>query len=292
MNLFRLPSAGRLLAGVLSLGLLLGASVALADAPVRVYVASTGSDGAVGSRTAPKRTFQAAHDAVAAGGEIVVLDTAGYGVLLINKSVTVTVPPGVNGFIVPNIDPSHSTFGVRVDAASTDVVTLRGLVITGTDPSAPVVGIDMFTVGTLRVEDCTLSRMQIGIRAFGGLNPYLIVTRSRAYDLMIGIGAVFPTEMMVTDCKIDGCSSDGIYVNNNGSSSPSTVTVSRCALSDCDNGIRMRGEGATAYVDGCTIFANNYGVATNNNGFLITRGNNSFAGNVNDGAFVASIPAR
>ncbi|MBV9126632.1 MAG: hypothetical protein JO117_00960, partial [Verrucomicrobia bacterium] len=63
----------------------------------KIFVASYGNDASDGSRGSPKRNFQAAHDAVAAGGEIVVLDTAGYGALSITKSVAVTVPPGVNG---------------------------------------------------------------------------------------------------------------------------------------------------------------------------------------------------
>jgi hypothetical protein len=45
----------------------------------RIFVASYGNDANDGSRGAPKRNFQPAHDAVAAGGQIVVLDTAGYG---------------------------------------------------------------------------------------------------------------------------------------------------------------------------------------------------------------------
>ena len=44
-----------------------------------------------GTRGAPKRNFQPAHDALAAGGQIVVLDTAGYGALTIDRSIDAMV---------------------------------------------------------------------------------------------------------------------------------------------------------------------------------------------------------
>src|SRR3954468_24610775 len=65
----------------------------------RAFVASYGNDANNGSRSAPKKTFQSAHDVVSDGGQIVVLDSAGYGSLTITKSLSVIVPPGVNGFI-------------------------------------------------------------------------------------------------------------------------------------------------------------------------------------------------
>src|SRR4051794_5450669 len=58
--------------------------------PIKIFVASYGSDTNDGSRGSPKRSFQAAHDAAAAGGQIVALDTAGYGALSISKSISVT----------------------------------------------------------------------------------------------------------------------------------------------------------------------------------------------------------
>src|SRR3954469_4172564 len=80
--------------------LLLALPLAAAHAaPAKIFVASYGNDANSGSPTSPMRSFQAAHDAVAAGGQIVVLDTAGYGALNINKSVSVFAPPGINGFI-------------------------------------------------------------------------------------------------------------------------------------------------------------------------------------------------
>ena len=69
----------------LRLSLFIGAtllvSVALcstAQAQSRTFVSGVGSDANACTRTAPCRTFQKAHDTVAAGGEVVALDAAGY----------------------------------------------------------------------------------------------------------------------------------------------------------------------------------------------------------------------
>src|SRR3954453_17605338 len=97
--------------------LILAAPAAIDAATPKIFVASFGNDANSGSPASPKRRFQAAHDAVAAGGQIVALDTAGYGALSITKSISVTVPPGINGFVSVN----GSANGISINtAASTD----------------------------------------------------------------------------------------------------------------------------------------------------------------------------
>src|SRR6266568_2915360 len=58
-----------------------------AQAQARVFVSGLGSDSNPCSRTSPCRTFQHGHDVVAAGGEVIALDSAGYGGVSITKSV-------------------------------------------------------------------------------------------------------------------------------------------------------------------------------------------------------------
>src|SRR3954469_4575241 len=108
----------------LILSLVVGGAAVAQAAPAKIFVASYGNDANSGSPASPKRAFQAAHNAVAPGGEIVALDTAGYGALTINKSVSVIVPPGVTGFVTI----SGPGIGITINAATTDVVSLRGLV--------------------------------------------------------------------------------------------------------------------------------------------------------------------
>ena len=120
----------------------------------KIFIASTGSDFNDGSRAAPKRGLQAAHDAVAPGGEIVILDTAGYGPLTISKSVAITVPPGVNGFVTV---PSGSN-GIMIFAGVNDKISIRGLILEGGGAANnDGVGI-MVSKGALdgSWEDCTI----------------------------------------------------------------------------------------------------------------------------------------
>src|SRR5260370_33559050 len=88
----------------------------------RTFVSGKGSDNNPCSLAAPCRTFFTAVGAVGSGGEVIVLDSAGYGAFQINKSVTVTVPPGVYAGI-----SVFSGDGISINAGSTDVVILRGV---------------------------------------------------------------------------------------------------------------------------------------------------------------------
>ena len=65
----------------------------------RVFVASYGSDGNPCTFGSPCKTFQRAHDAVAASGKITAIDSAGFGPLTVTKSLTITSPAGVEAGI-------------------------------------------------------------------------------------------------------------------------------------------------------------------------------------------------
>ena len=60
-----------------------------AQAASRVFVSAVGADMNDCSFAHPCRTFQHAHNVVAAGGEIDVLDPAGYGAVNITKSISI-----------------------------------------------------------------------------------------------------------------------------------------------------------------------------------------------------------
>jgi len=139
-------------ARLLAFALFLSATTAMAGP--RAFVASTGDDANTVSNctlTAPCRSFQAGHDVVDAGGEVVALDTAGYGRLVITKSVTIMANPGV----VASITSTGSFNGVGIVASGARVV-LRGLNIlyTGTDFTY---GVLFFSGDTLSIENCLIS---------------------------------------------------------------------------------------------------------------------------------------
>src|SRR5688500_9311503 len=114
----------------------------------RVFVASYGNDTSACTLAAPCRAFARAMTQVDAGGEVVALDTAGYGPVEIDKSVTITSNPGFFAGI-----SASSGVAVSVVASGARVV-LRGLDIKGTGGQ---LGIQMSVPGSLTVENCIVS---------------------------------------------------------------------------------------------------------------------------------------
>src|SRR5579884_1247177 len=94
----------------------------------RAWVSGHGVDQAgCGAPTSPCRTFQYVHDnVIAAGGEIDVLDPAGYGPVTISKALSI-VNDGVGAAGVQAV----SGDAIVINAGASDVVTLRGLDIDG-----------------------------------------------------------------------------------------------------------------------------------------------------------------
>src|SRR5262245_3295046 len=91
----------------------------------RVFVAAQGSDGNPCTFALPCRTFQHAHDTVAANGEIDVLDPAGYGALTISKAISIQ-GHGFAGITGPAGSPA-----ITINAGANDRINLRGLLLDG-----------------------------------------------------------------------------------------------------------------------------------------------------------------
>lgn len=141
---------------LLILGPLLAAPPAQAAAE-RVYVSAQGADSNPCSLAAPCRTFAAAVGAVASGGEVIALDSAGYGTVTITQSLSITAPPGVYaGIAVP---PGGD--GVLINGTNA-TVTLRGLVI-GPAAASGVgftgSGVNVRAAAALTVDRCVISGM-------------------------------------------------------------------------------------------------------------------------------------
>ena len=103
----------------------------------------------------PCRQFSEAIGVTISGGEIIVLDSAGYGPVTIAKSVTITAPAGIYAGI-----SVFSGTGVTVDGTGIDV-TLEGLTITGREePTAST----SFTAQRSRSSDADLEIRQRGHR--------------------------------------------------------------------------------------------------------------------------------
>jgi hypothetical protein len=117
----------------------------------RTFVSANGNDTNPCTNALPCRSFGHAIGQTNAGGEIVVLDSAGYGRVTINKSVTIVAPPGVYA----GISVFPGTNGVDIATPGIDVV-LRGLTING---QGGITGVMFLDGNSLVVEDCLIADM-------------------------------------------------------------------------------------------------------------------------------------
>ena len=219
----------------IALGLMPLLVAALANAaPQRVFVSTAGNDANAASNcslTAPCRSFDTAVGVAADSGEVIALDSGGYGRFAVTKSVTVTAPPGVYA----GISVFSGTNGVDINSPFVHVV-LRGLTINGQDGTH---GINFQSGLSLVVENCTIGSMSgTGIRivAAGASNTY-------------------PSQTYVVGTTVTR-NSVGIYVGDG----PASATVARSSITNNDIGIEARGtltgvENALTVAD--TVSANN-----------------------------------
>jgi hypothetical protein len=105
----------------------------------------------------PCRQFSEALGVTSLGGEVVVLDSAGYGIATITQSVSIIAASGVYG----GISAFSGQNGITVNAPGATVV-LRGLTING---QGGLNGIQVTAADNLHIEDCTVANFAAnGIR--------------------------------------------------------------------------------------------------------------------------------
>jgi hypothetical protein len=137
--------------------LALGLSAAPAQAgPNRTWVSGTGTDSGACTRSAPCRTFAFALTQTAAGGEIDVLDPAGYGTVTITKAISI-----VNDGVGTAAIEASSGNAITINAGA-DSVHLRGLTIDGLNVNGGANGIK-FKGENLEIENCVIRNFGVGI---------------------------------------------------------------------------------------------------------------------------------
>ena len=163
----------------------------------RTFVASYGNDANPCTLTLPCRGFSAAIAQTGPSGEVIVLDSAGYGPVTITQSVSIIAPDGVfAGITVP-------AGADGVDVAGADiVVVLRGLTINGQGGN---VGISFLQGRALHIDRCTVSNV---IGRGISLTP----------------GDEFPAAVYITDTKVD--EGGGTYPSRAGIYAEGNVDVS------------------------------------------------------------------
>ena len=139
--------------------------------------------------------------------------------MTITQSLVIEAPPGVLAFIHP---PSGDA--ITINAGSSDVVTLRGLVLNG----GSGIGITVGTVGVLHVENCVISGFSnSGLQVNAPNDRVFIndtVVRENDFGLVFhgGRGAV-------DHCRVENNVGIGIYVDGGDVSVRDSVSAGNSA---------------------------------------------------------------
>ena len=220
----------------------------------RSAVSVNGSDLNSCAINSPCRSFSAALAATADGGEVIALDSAGYGPFTVNQSVTVSGAPGVHAAITVS-----SGDGIVVAAGD---VTLRNLVIIG-NPTADN-GIRNIGAQTLHVINVLIGGFVIANGEGRGIissSGSLYLDNVRLHKNAFGIN-LFGGSLRVTDSTIDD-NVEGIEIDGN-----VHAHIVNTAVSGNGNGVAVSsavpGNVADATLDHCTISLNGLGLYLQN----------------------------
>jgi hypothetical protein len=142
----------------------------------RAYLSIDGSDVNPCTLAQPCRLLPAAVAAVAANGEIWMLDSANYnsGPVTVNKSVTILAIPGALGSVV-----ALGGNAINITAAGF-YVTLRNLNIVPFPGNEGSTGVALVGPSYLQLQGCNVTGFSsgFGVRSFGGAGRYVTIVDS------------------------------------------------------------------------------------------------------------------
>ncbi|MEO8674802.1 MAG: right-handed parallel beta-helix repeat-containing protein [Casimicrobiaceae bacterium] len=245
---------------VLLTNVAVGGGTALA-AGQRSFVSTSGVDNPTCSIAAPCRAFAAAITATSAGGEIIVLDSGGYGPVTIAQSVSIIASPGAYAGI--SVTSGH---GVTIATAINSIVVLRGLSINNQGSTGR--GIYITGEGVVRIEDVQVAGFTgaSGLKAApsGPLELHIrhSVFRNNSFGIALNYGGAAETMQIngtLADIEISGSAGDGLAIGNN-----TTMALSHSLIiKNAGRGIGTNpvlGQVSNLSVDDCEIAQNNQAV--------------------------------
>ncbi len=259
----------------------------------RSAVSINGNDANPCTTTQPCRSFGAAIPQTAAGGEVVALDSAGYGPFFIQQAVTVSGAPGVHAAITAVFD---SAIDVS-QPSNSGHVALRNLVLIGAGAGAGILadsvtevsisnvtaigfnvaGIFVSDGSTAVIDHCQLLNNVAGVEA---LNAKAIVTNSHIAGGSSGVLAEYNSSISVAHSVI-GKNNVGVQCGPFSFNLGSTILVDDCSIAANDTGVLAGTDVGTAliFLSNDAIFANGTGVQANVGGAVGSYGNNRIDGN-------------
>jgi parallel beta helix pectate lyase-like protein len=211
---------------VLAIATFMFATVSIAQAQAsRTWVSGVGDDANPCSRTAPCKTWAGAISKTAACGEIDALDPGGFGAVTITKSITLDGTGTFASILASLVN------GIVINAAATDVVTIRGISINGFCNG--INGINILQAKTVNVEDCVIFRFNTG----NGIT----VNETSALNLNV-------RNSVIRDNTLDG-------INTTSSGGNVNVTLDNVRLSGNGNGLHAR-SGTRVTARSCVFSSN------------------------------------
>ena len=260
----------------------------------RSFVSSTGSDANNCSLASPCRSFQGAYNMTNAGGEIDVLNTAGYGPLTITHAISIVNDGGTASVLIPS-----SGVGFTINAGVNDAISLRGLTFEGAGVGSD--GIQFNSGASLTVKNCVIRHVaNNGIGLLSNVSSNLFVSDTLLADNGVNGIALTPTGSATVTAVLNrveannNAAGDGILIFGGLSSGGSIiVNVAESIASGNLDGVLV-GSASGQAVAKVTLFhsdvANNQGtgiLATGTNATL-TVAQSAVTGNAGNGWSVQS----
>jgi hypothetical protein len=268
----------------------------------RVFVSPIGKDSATcGAFASPCKTLAGAHTQAAPGGTVVVLYSGEFGPVTITKALTIEAPTGLTAMV------QTSTTAITINAGSSDVVSLRGLVLSSSAYSAS--GVLVNSAKAVHLEHCVISGFSDAVLAYAWPSGRLFMTDTKARDNNVGSRATASPGLL--DISIDHCvfesngtgilaqdgtrtavretvASGNIHgISAQAASGAADLTVTECIVSN-NTGYGIVADGgaagsATVRVSGSTVTGNQFGFAqyypSGPTSTFLSRGNNTVEAN-------------
>jgi hypothetical protein len=276
----------------------------------RSFVSGHGLDTNTCTLAAPCRTFAVAYTKTNAGGEIDVLDTAGYGALTIDHAISIVNEGSIASVLVPS---GGTGIGILINAGASDAVSLRGLTIEGA--GSGVIGIQFNSGKSLTIENCVIRHVvNDGIEFDPNSASSLSISNSVVSDNGLSGIVVAPTgsgavTAVFNRVEVNNNAYQGIFLEgDNGTGtlkgtvydsvaahnvnaigflassasghSPTTLTVVHSVAADNAYGVLASGVGATLRVAHSTVTGNTNGWFAQFSGVVLSAGDNTIEGNV------------
>jgi hypothetical protein len=285
----------------------------------RTFVSGHGADTNPCTLPAPCRSFAQALSQTNTGGEITVLDPAGYGTVTITKAVSI-VNDGVGE---AGVTVTSFVDGIDISIGASDVVNLRGLTLVGGGVGAN--GIVFNNLDALNIQNCVIRGFiedAIALQPNGSAafnisdttvanvagNPVAIVAggngtvtgvfnRVQAIAggngfLINGIGATGAIDVTIANSTASN-NSTGVFVESAAARSITQVTVVNSVLSNNGTGVIDNGTNSTTFLGKTTIAGNTTAFAFGGgSGALFSFGDNYIKSNGSDGGAIPLVSTK